>query len=193
MLVLSILLHKTKVHARQWIALLLSYCGVLVVFAHDVTLNGSQTALGSLLVLGSAISYALYLVFSAPAVKRLGALRTTGLATTVACVLVIAQFFILKPASAVVVPEGVIWLSVINATLCTFLPVQFVMLAIERVGAPVAAQTGTLGPIATIFFGMVFLDEPFTRWVALGTAIVLLGIWLLSRGARPPNAPSTIE
>ena len=193
-LVLSIWLHKTKVHRAQWLALLLSYCGVLVVFAHDVSLSGSNVALGSLLVLGSAISYALYLVFSGPAVKRLGALRTTGLATSVACVLCIAQFFILRPPSAMIVAPEVIWLSVLNATLCTFLPVQLVMLAVERVGAPVAAQTGTVGPMATIFFGVVILGEPFTVWVALGTGLVMVGIWLLSRSGRivarvPPASP----
>ena len=66
---------------RQWLALVVSYLGVLVVFGHDVSLQGEHVVLGSLLVLGSAVSYALYLVFSGQAVKRLGPMRITGVAT----------------------------------------------------------------------------------------------------------------
>jgi drug/metabolite transporter (DMT)-like permease len=133
------------------------------------------------LVFGSAVSYALYLVYSGEEVRRLGAMRLTGLATTVACFLCIAQFVILRPMSAAMVAPEVIWLSVLNATLCTFAPVLMVMLAIERVGATVAAQTGMVGPMSTIIMGVVILGEPFTGWVVAGTLLVLTGVWLLAR------------
>jgi len=178
---LSVLFFHAHVTSKQWIALLVSYCGVLVVFAHDVSLHGDHVVLGSLLCLGSAVSYALYLVYSGQAVKRLGPLRITGIATSIASVLCIAQFFVLRPASAMAVAPEVIWLSVLNATLCTFMPVVLVMLAIERIGAPTAAQTGVIGPVSTILLSVMLLGEPFTVWVAAGTALVLAGIWLLTR------------
>ena len=93
----------------------------------------------------------------------------------------IAQFFVLRPVSAMAVAPEVIWLSVLNATLCTFAPVLMVMMAIERIGAPLAAQAGMVGPLSTITMGVLLLDEPFTGWVALGTLLVLAGIWLLAR------------
>jgi len=80
----------------------------------------------------------------------------------------------------VVEPE-VIWLSMLNATLCTFLPVVFVMMAVARVGAPMTAQTSIIGPISTILLSVLLLDEAFTVWVAAGTVLVLAGIWLLTR------------
>jgi drug/metabolite transporter (DMT)-like permease len=88
---------------------------------------------------------------------------------------------ILRPMSAAMVAPEVIWLSVLNATLCTFAPVLMVMLAIERVGATVAAQTGMVGPMSTIIMGVVILGEPFTGWVVAGTLLVLTGVWLLAR------------
>jgi len=133
------------------------------------------------LVFGSAVSYAVYLVYSGEEVKRLGALRLTGLATTVACVLCIAQFMLLRPMSSLAVAPEVIWLSVLNATLCTFAPVVMVMMAIERIGATLAAQTGMIGPLSTILMGVVILGEPFTAWIAAGTVLVLAGIWLLAK------------
>ena len=180
-LAMGLLLFKRQVTQRQLIALAVSYCGVLLVFGHEVTLAGSHVVLGAVLVFGSAVSYAVYLVYSGEEVKRLGALRLTGLATTVACVLCIAQFLLLRPMSALNVAPEVIWLSVLNATVCTFAPVLMVMMAIERIGAAVAAQTGMIGPMSTILMGVLILGEPFTVWVAAGTLLVLAGIWLLAR------------
>ncbi len=180
-LALSVFIFKRKVTWRQLLALAVSYAGVLVVFGHEVNLQGSHVMLGAALVFGSAVSYALYLVFSGEEVKRLGALRLTGLATTVACVLCIAQFLLLRPLSAAMVAPQVVWLSVVNAIVCTFVPVLLVMVAIERVGATVAAQAGMIGPLSTILLGVVILDEAFTLWTAAGTLLVLTGIWLLAR------------
>jgi len=138
-------------------------------------------AIGALLVLGSAVSYALYLLYSGQAVKRLGALRITGISTSVASVLCVAQFFLLRPVAAMHVAPEVIWLSLLNATVCTFLPVVLVMLAIERVGSGVAAQTGNIGPLSTILLSVLLLGESFTVWIAAGTALVLAGVYLLAR------------
>lgn len=181
-LAIGVFVFKRAVTRRQLMALAVSYCGVLLVFGQEVSFLGADAALGTGLVVASAVSYAIYLVASGEEVKRLGALRLTGLATSVACVFCIAQFLLLRPVSAAlnVAPE-VIWLSVLNATLCTFAPVLMVMMAIERVGATVAAQTGMIGPLSTILMGIVILDEPFTGWIVAGTLLVLTGIWLLAK------------
>jgi drug/metabolite transporter (DMT)-like permease len=183
-LLLGLVLFRKPVSRGQWMALAVSYVGVLLVFGHDVSIGGDNVLLGGLLVFGSAVSYAMYLAFSGEAVKRIGALRITGVATSVACVLCIAQFFVLKPMSAMEVPPQVIWLAMLNATLCTFLPVLMVMLAIERVGAGVTAQVGMIGPLSTIAMSILLLDEPFTPWMAAGTFMVLVGIWILTRLKR---------
>ena len=180
-LALGLILFKRKVTSRQIIALGVSYCGVLLVFGHEVTLLGPNAALGAALVFASAMSYTIYLVYSGEEVKRLGALRLTGLATTVACLLCIVQFLILRPIAALNVAPEVIWLSVLNATLCTFAPVLMVMMAIERIGATLAAQTGMIGPLSTILMSVLILGEPFTPWIAAGTLLVLAGIWLLAK------------
>ncbi len=180
-LALSVLLFKQRVSWPRMAALALSYAGVLAVFGHEASLTGVHSALGAALVFGSAVSYAVYLVFSQAHVKRLGALRLTGWATSVACVLCILQFLALKPLAAANVAPAVLWLSLLNATLCTFAPVVMVMLAIERVGATVTAQTGMIGPISTIAMGVLILGEPLNVWIGLGTLLVLSGVWLLAR------------
>ena len=181
-LLLGRLLFKHAVAPRQMMALAISYAGVLLVFGQELRLDAANTALGALLVFASTLSYALYLVYSGEEVKRLGAARLTGLATSVACVLCIAQFALLRPwHSAFAVAPPVLWLSLLNATACTFVPVLMVMMAIERIGAPMASMAGMVGPLSTIAMGVWILGEAFTAAIAAGTLLVLAGIWLLAR------------
>jgi drug/metabolite transporter (DMT)-like permease len=180
-LALSVLLYRKAVGARQLVALAVSYAGVLLVFGHEMEFKGSTTLWGALLVFGSALSYAVYLVHSGQEVRRLGSLRLTGLATSVASLLCIVQFLLLRPLDAAWVPEPVLWLSVVNALACTFAPVLMVMMAVERIGATLAAQTGMVGPLSTLALGVLILGEPINAWIGAGTLLVLAGVWLLAR------------
>jgi len=187
-LILGWLLYKKKMSSKQIGAMALSYAGILLVFGHELKFDGamgclasSNTIVGAALVFGSAVSYAIYLSYSGEMVKRLGSLRLVGLATTVACLLCIAQFAVLRPLSAMVVAPQVIWLSLLNATLCTALPVLAVMMAIERIGAPLTAQTGMIGPMSTILMGVFILGEPLNAWIIAGTVLVLGGVYWVSR------------
>ncbi len=181
-LLISVVTLRTKVSGRQWAALALSYAGVLIVFAHEVRFDGGNTVWGSLLVLASAISYAIYLVRSGEVLKRLGVLRLTGWATSIACVLCIVQFLLMRPLQAAWLPEPVLWLSLLNATACTFMPVLCVTAAIQRIGAPLASQAGLIGPMSTLMLATWLLGEPFNAWVLAGTVLVLGGVaWLAWR------------
>nr|WP_255591133.1 MULTISPECIES: DMT family transporter [unclassified Acidovorax] len=181
-------LYRRGIHWGQAVGMLISYCGVVLVFGHEANLQGADAAWGTLLVFLSAVSYAIYLVYSGELVRRLGSLRLVGLATTVACLCCLLQFVVLRPFSAAVVAPEVIWLSVLNATLCTAAPVLMVMMAIERVGAGMTAQTGMVGPLSTILMGVWILGEPFTVWVAAGTALVIAGIFVFTQLARRQQA-----
>ncbi len=183
-LLLGLVIYRRRVTTLQIIGMAISYCGVVLVFAHEITLLGSNAAWGALLVFLSAISYALYLVYSGEMVQRLGALRLVGLASTVACLCCILQFLVLRPLSAADVASQVLWLSLLNATLCTVAPVLMVMMAIERIGASLTAQTGMIGPISTILMGVLILGEPFTAWVAAGAALVISGIFVFTRAGK---------
>ena len=190
-LLLGLVLYRRRISAPQIIGMAISYSGVLLVFGQEMTLLGQNqqvgAAWGTLLVVLSAISYAIYLVYSGEMVKRLGSLRLVGLASTVACLCCILQFLVLRPLSAADVAPEVIWLSLLNAILCTAVPVLMVMMAIERVGASLAAQAGMVGPMSTILMGVLILGEPFTAWVAAGTVLVITGIFVFSRAGRRVN------
>jgi drug/metabolite transporter (DMT)-like permease len=181
-LLLSWWLFGRRASARQMAALLLGYGGIVLVFGHELGLEGPQVALGTALVMGSTLSYAVYLIYSGEWVRRIGAARLTGWASSVASVLCLLQYAVLRPIDTVAsVPAAVWWLSLVNGTVCTAAPVLMVMMAIERIGPSRTAQLGMVGPISTIALGVWLLGEPFTAWLAAGTLCVLASVMLLAR------------
>ncbi|RXZ33145.1 DMT family transporter [Oxalobacteraceae bacterium CAVE-383] len=180
-LLISFFFYKRSISGAEWGALLLSYLGTVFVFMHDVNAGGANVGLGSLLVLAAAVSYALYLLLSGELVRRVGAMRLVAYAMCVSSVACIVQFFLLRPAAALAQPIEVYQLSIFNAVFCTVLPVCLTMIAVVRIGAPTAAQAGMIGPVSTLFMGAVILDEPITGIQLAGMALVLSGIYLLSK------------
>ncbi|MFC0253377.1 DMT family transporter [Massilia consociata] len=179
-LLINVAVFKRRVKPVEWGALGLAYCGIVLVFVHDLAGGSGSAILGSLFVLGSALAYAFYLLGSGEMVRRIGSLRLVAYAMCVSSVACIAQFFLLRPASLLVQPAPVYWLSLANAVFCTIFPVFMTMAAVQRIGAATASQAGMIGPVSTLFLGALLLGEPVTAVQLAGTGLVLVGIYLLS-------------
>ncbi len=180
-LLISALVLRRRITTREWAALALAYAGIVLVFAHDLMLGGDRVLLGALLVLGSALSYALYLIGSGELVKRLGPWRLVAYAMSVSTGAVLVHFGIARPWSSLQTVAAVHGLSLFNAVFCTVAPVVLTMLAVARIGAPGAAQAGMIGPVSTLFLGYWLLAEPITLRQLAGSALVLLGMYVLSQ------------
>ena len=187
-LLMSALFLGRRVLRLDWVALALSYAGILLVFWHDVRLEGDHVALGSLLVFGSAVAYAVYLVLSGELVARVGAIRLTAYAMCVASAAVFVHFLAMRPLASLNASAPVLWLSAFNGFFCTVLPVFATMMAVARIGAGNASLTAMIGPVSTIALGYVFLGEAITGWQLAGTALVLAGVFVLSKKSVP-SAP----
>ncbi|MES2072838.1 MAG: DMT family transporter [Pseudomonadota bacterium] len=187
-LLISATFLQRRIGGLEWSALLVSYMGIILVFLHDLKFGGSNVMLGSVMVLGAAISYALYLIQSGQLVTRLGSMRLVSYAMCVSSAACIGQFFLLRPAAMLVQPQAVYWLSLVNAILCTVLPVFMTMIAVQRIGAATASQAGMIGPVSTLFLGAIFLGEPITAWQLAGTALVVGGMYLLSMKKNPASS-----
>jgi drug/metabolite transporter (DMT)-like permease len=179
-LLANVVVFKRRIGAVEWAALGLAYCGIVLVFVHDLAGGSGSTILGSLLVLGSALAYAIYLLGTGEMVRRIGSLRLVAYAMCVSSAACIAQFFILRPASMLVQPLPVYGLSLVNGIFCTIFPVFMTMAAVQRIGATTASQAGMIGPVSTLFLGWALLGEPITTVQLAGTGLVLGGIYLLS-------------
>lgn len=180
-LLISFFFLRRRVGMLEWAALITAYLGTVLVFIHDARVGGPDVLIGGALVLGSALAYAGYLLLSGELVRRVGPLRLVAYAMCVSSAACIAQFFMLRPPSMLIQPAAVYGLSMINAVLCTVFPVLLTMIAVSRIGAATASQAGMIGPVSTLFLGALILGEPITAIQLAGTALVLIGIYLLSQ------------
>jgi drug/metabolite transporter (DMT)-like permease len=94
---------------REIGALLLSYAGIGLAFAHDLHIAGEMRAvlIGAAFVLGSSVSYAFYQAGSEPVIRRLGAARFTALAMLVSTVATLLHFAVSQPLQALAQPAPV--------------------------------------------------------------------------------------
>lgn len=176
---------------RQVTALVVGYAGVALALAHDFHVGGRSIALGSALVFGSALSYAVYLVGSGELLGRVGTLRLTAYASCVASLCCMLHFAVTRPLGLLVsLQKPVYWLSLLNATACTVVPVFAVMMGIRRLGASTASQVGMIGPVSTIVLAAVFLGERMGPLQIAGTVLVMVGVFIVSQGRAAPT-PST--
>ena len=178
---LSALLFGRRIVRRDVVAIALSYLGIFGVFANDLATQPGNVLLGSFWVLLSALFYAVYLIGGGRLVARVGSLRFSCYAGLVSCVGVLAHFAVAQDVGRIFAqPAPVYWLSLLMAIVSTVLPIVLVSEAIRRIGASHASIIGSVGPVATIFLGAIFLGEAITFVQIAGAALVLAGVLTIS-------------
>jgi drug/metabolite transporter (DMT)-like permease len=184
-LLISYFVLNKSISRLQWYALAVGYLGVIVVFIQDASSTGSMALLGMLLVFASACSYAIYMIGSGEMVRRVGSVRLVVYASSASALMSVIQILIYDPAAVFIQAPQIYWLSLLNASLCTVIPMLLIMIAINRIGSPLVAQAGILGPVSTLFMGWIVLSEPIT-WLQIGGMGLVMGaMWLLVRNDAP--------
>ncbi len=186
-LLLSAAFLRQPLRGRQLASLALSYAGIALVFSAEAQLgiDLKLTALGTILVFGSAVSYAIYLVAGSRLVHKFGSMRFSAYASLIATGFVIGHFTATHPLQALVVDERVYLLVTILAIFSTVLPLWLMAEGLKRIGANQVALTGCIGPVATMAFAWLFLDEKMSSVQMAGAALVLAGVLLISLRPRP--------
>jgi drug/metabolite transporter (DMT)-like permease len=183
---IGVLFMGQTLEKRQVGALLLSYAGIGLAFAHDLEISGDvgTLLLGSAFVFGSALTYALYSAGAEPVIRRLGSARFAGLAMLVSTAATQLHFFIAQPLSALVQPLPIYAYGAAMALFSTVLPILWQSAAIRRIGAARSVLIGTLGPVLTIFFSWWLLQEPLSAAQLTGAGLVLAGVLLVSKAKK---------
>jgi len=172
---------KKPISLLQWISIIIGYLGVIFAFIEDLKANGSNGWLGVGLVFASACLYANYLIFSGEIVERIGSIRLVTYASSFSALCSMIQMLFYSPRSILEQAYPVYWFSLGNAFFCTVLPILMIMIAVQRIGSSLTAQSGILGPVATIFMGWYFLEENITLLQITGLVLVTFAVWLLMK------------
>ncbi|HEY4999465.1 MAG TPA: DMT family transporter [Usitatibacter sp.] len=177
----SAMLFGRRITRRDVIAIVLSYLGIFVVFGNDLATQPGNVALGSFWVLLSAVFYATYLIGSGRLVGRVGTLRFACYAGLISSAAVVTHFAVTRDVSLLFSQAApVYWLSLLMAVASTVLPIVMTMEGIRRIGASHASIIASVGPMATIFLGAVFLGEHITAVQLAGASLVLAGVLSIS-------------
>jgi len=165
-----------KITQRIILSLAITYAGLYVVVGQELKLNGEGVVQGTFLVLGSALSFSFYVLFSRRYIKQLGSKLFT-------CIVMISSCLFGLLHGAIVLDEGIIAISrsawfwlVLLVVLSTVIPSFMMVEALNRIGATQTGIVGMLGPIFTIALAIYLLGEPFTLSLVWGCVLMMIGV-----------------
>lgn len=178
---LTALIYRRPISRREGLALLISYLGIIIVFYEEFSLAGENLLLGATLIFGSAFTFATYLTGSGMMVQRLGAIRFTAYALTIACITTLIHFALAFDAQIFQLPTEVYGLALLMAIISTVAPALLMNIGIHKIGSGSAAIVSSIGPMMTIVLAWVVLGEVLTVVQMVGGVLVMAGAYVVGR------------
>ncbi len=178
---LSAALYGERVTRSGLAAAAVTYTGLGIVFAIDLPEGGRNTVIGTLLVLGAAVSFALHQIYAKRFMGPMGSALFTSVALASASVFCILHQFVVSGGDFAATPRF-LWLSAACAIVATVLPTFLINAGLQRISSAAVSMISTVSPVVTIALAVSILGEPFTLADAMGSALVLAGVGLYAWG-----------
>ena len=175
---LGYLFFKQKLTASLIVALIMSYLGLWLVVSQERMFSGDQVILGTLFVLGSALSYSIYVLFAQNYIKQIGSSLFTTLAMISSSVYVFIHAYFFLDFSALMISKEIFFWLLVLALFSTVIPSYMLTSAIHHIGPSQTGLVGIMGPVFTIILAIFLLDEQFTLIMAIGVMMVISGVLL---------------
>jgi drug/metabolite transporter (DMT)-like permease len=180
-LLISAVWMKRKVHGIEWLAVLITYVGLLIAFVGEVRFQDSENFyLGSTLILVCAVTYAIYIAGSGTLIPSVGAIKFNSYAMCFAAGAVVTHFMLTSSQSVIGLPFSIYAYGFLMAVVSTVIPSYLVAISIKRLGANTTAVIASIGPVSTILQAGLLLGESVSALEIAGTGFILLGILIIS-------------
>jgi drug/metabolite transporter (DMT)-like permease len=182
-LLMSSLFFKVKITLLQWLALIVTYIGLVIAFWGEVNFDSQPQNfyIGAALIFVCAITYAMYIVGSGRLIPGIGAAKFNSYAMSFASIAVVFHFLITNENSLLSLDNTVYAYSFLMAIVSTVIPSYLVTEGIKRIGSDNAAIVGSIGPVSTIVQAYFFLHEPIHLLQLIGTGLILVGVLMISK------------
>lgn len=181
--IITFFVFKEKVTVLQALALAISYVGLLFVFGHNLQSISLDSFFwkGALLILGCAVTFAVFLVMNQWLIPKFGATSFTSISMAVACFMVIIHFLSTQNISSLFSYPPIVYVYALSmATVATVIPSYIVNYAIQRIGATRSAILASVGPISTISLAYLLLGERLLPAQFVGAALIIIGVTVVS-------------
>ncbi len=174
--VLGYFFFKESLTMRLVFSLIVTYIGLWVVMGKEIELSGDGVIDGTLLVLGSALSFAFYVLFSKGFIKQLGSQLFTCIAMVSSCFFGLMHGVIVLDVTTLSISQASwAWLLLL-VVFSTVIPSFMTMEAINCIGPAKTGIVGMLGPIFTITLAIFLLNEPFSTELVVGSVLMMCGV-----------------
>lgn len=180
-ILISSFINRQAVSPSTWLALGLCYGGIFLMMLPNIGGESKNIGLGSGLIFGAAIIFALYLIGVERLMKSIDPIRFTSLVMCIACLGIIVHFLIAKGSAGLSVPRPVLIYGFIMGIFSTVLPIYTLAMGISLIGASKSAMISMMGPVLTTVMGIVLLDERLTAVQIGGMALVMAGVWRVGK------------
>ena len=169
---------KEKITKTVIFAILLTSIGIILLYK-----GKPDTALsikGILIVLTSALLYALYIV-GVKNIKPVKVMNSARLSFYVMLFGLIVYIVNLKFCTTLqMLPNLKAWLFAIGLALFpTIISLETITIAIQLIGSTNTAILGALEPLTAIFFGILFFHKQLTLRISIGIILILFGVFLI--------------
>lgn len=184
---LSAALYGERITGHGVTASVVTYAGLAIAFLSDVPAGGRETILGTALVLAAALAFAIHQIYAKQFISTLGPILYTAVSMSAAAICCIAHHAIAGGGHFDASPRF-LWMAAGCAIFATVLPSLLINASLARISSTSVAMISTLSPIVTIALAVMILGEPFTIADALGSALVIAGVALYTRGNQRQRA-----
>lgn len=191
--ILTAVFLKRRVSLGELGCLAGAYAGIGIIFARDLSLGPAATtvevlgftvnsiAWGSVLTLGSALSFSIYVAFSETLIQRHGTVLFTAISMLTASIAVGLHFLLTHTPAQLIQP----WQTYVHATIIAFfstvVAVYLMAEGIRRIGSARAGTLATSGPVVTLIVAAIVLGEEVTASHVIGIAVIIASIYTLTR------------
>lgn len=170
---------------QVWLSIAISFVGVIA-----MTGVGTGTAahpVGVLLSIGSALSYAIFIVIvnRSRSIARVSNTVLTFYALAVGSIVFGLRIIASDSAPMVGISGTVAWVNLIGlALLPTIISTATLSVATRRIGAAKASVLGVFEPITAIIVGVAVLGEPLTLNIILGISLAIAAVLFMVISSR---------
>ena len=162
-----------KLTKQGLIAGAISYLGLAVVLREGLSGGGQNVWLGTSLVFGCAITFALYQLLAKKYISLMGASLFTCVALSSSAVTSLIHYGVVTGGMDLSASPRFLWLAFCTAIFATVLPSFLINWGMARIGPQSTSMVSGASPILTIWLAVELLGEPFTLIDALGAALII--------------------